>query len=95
MDRLQALLISRLMRSQCKLQHHNTPLGWALPLLDPLGNGGQDMGPFGLVCAVLVNSNSLIANYGVKQSQFIKPTSEPRASDPEKSNEAFDCAIRG
>ena len=59
---------------------------------------GKTWVPFGLVCAVLVNSNSLTANYGVKQSQFIKPTSEPRASDPEKSeksNKAFDSAIRG
>ena len=47
-----------------------------------------------LVCAVLVNSDSLTANYGVKQSQFTKPTAEPRASDPEESNEAFDRAIR-
>ena len=34
-----------------------------------------------LVCSVLVNSDTLTANYGVKQRQFIKPTSEPRASD--------------
>ena len=47
------------------------------------------------VCAVLINSDILITNYGVKQSQFTKPTSEPRASDPEKSNEVFDRAIRG
>ena len=44
-----------------------------------------------LVCSVLVNSNTLTVNYGVKQSQFTKPTSEPRASDPEESNEAFDA----
>ena len=33
----------------------------------------------GLVCDVreLVNSDILIANYGVKQNQFTKPTSEP------------------
>jgi len=30
-----------------------------------------------LVCAMLGNSNILTANYGVKQSQFIKPTSGP------------------
>ena len=48
-----------------------------------------------LDCAVLVNSDILTANYGVKQNQFTKPTSEPRASDPEESNEAFDRAIRG
>ena len=30
-----------------------------------------------LVCSVLVNSDILIANYGVKQNQFIKPTLEP------------------
>jgi len=47
-----------------------------------------------LVCSVLVNSDSLTANYGIKQSQFIKSTSKPRASDPEKSNEAFDRTIR-
>ena len=29
-----------------------------------------------LVCSVLVNSDTLTANYGVKQSQFIKSTSE-------------------
>ena len=44
---------------------------------------------------MLVNSDSLTANYGVKQSQFTKLTSEPRASDLEESNEAFDRAIRG
>ena len=49
--------------------------------------------PSRLVCAVLVNNNSLTVNYGVKQSQFTKPTSEPRASDPEESNEAFGRAI--
>ena len=43
---------------------------------------------------MLMHSDILTANYGVKQSQFIKPTSEPRASDPEESNEAFDRAIR-
>ena len=48
-----------------------------------------------LVCAVLVNSDILIANYGVKQNQFTKPSSEPRTSDPEESNEAFDFAIIG
>ena len=47
-----------------------------------------------LVRSVLVNSDNLIVNYDVKQSQFTKPTSEPRASDPEESNEAFDRAIR-
>ena len=43
----------------------------------------------------LVNSVTLTVNYGVKQSQFTKPTSEPRASDPEESNEVFNRAIRG
>ena len=38
---------------------------------------------------------TLSTNYGVKQSQFTKLTSEPRVSDPEESNEVFDCAIRG
>ena len=33
-------------------------------------------------------------NYGVKQSQFTKPTPEPRASDLKESNKAFDRAIR-
>ena len=47
-----------------------------------------------LVCAVQVNSDILTTNYGVKQSQFTKPTSEPRASDPEEFNETFDRAIR-
>ena len=48
-----------------------------------------------LVCTVLVNSAILAANYGGKESQFTKLTSDPHASDPEKSNEAFDRAIRG
>ena len=48
-----------------------------------------------LICSVLVNSDNLTANYDVKQNQFTKLTSEPRASDPNKSNETFDCAIRG
>ena len=47
-----------------------------------------------LVCAVLVNSDTLIVNYIVKQNQFIKLTSEPRARNPEKSNETFDRAIK-
>ena len=44
-----------------------------------LGSSRKRLPKYGsrLVCAVLVNSNSLTANYGVKQSQFIKPTSEP------------------
>jgi len=42
-----------------------------------------------------MNSDIFTANYGVKQSQFIKSTPEPRVSDPEESNEAFDRAIRG
>ena len=42
-----------------------------------------------------MNSDILTANYGVKQNQFTKPTSKPRASDPEESNEAFDRTIRG
>ena len=46
-------------------------------------------------CSVLVNSDILTAYYGVKQSQFAKPTSDPRVSDPEESNEAFDRATRG
>ena len=29
-----------------------------------------------LVCSVLVNSDTLTVNYGVKQNQFTKPTSE-------------------
>ena len=53
------------------------------------------LAPFGLVCAVLVNIDILTANYSVKQSQFTKSTSEPRASDSEESNEAFNRAIRG
>ena len=42
-----------------------------------------------LICAELVNSNILTVNYSVKQNQFTKLTSEPRASDPEESNEVF------
>jgi len=47
-----------------------------------------------LVCAVLVNSDTLTANYSVKQNQLTKLTSESRVRNPEESNEAFDCAIR-
>ena len=42
-----------------------------------------------------MNSDILTVNYGVKQSQFTKPTPEPHASDLEESNKAFDRAIRG
>ena len=47
--------------------------------------------------SVLGIVTTLTTNYGVKQSQFtnLKSTSEPRASDPEESNEIFDRAIRG
>jgi hypothetical protein len=45
-------------------------------------------------CSALVNSDTLTAYYGVKQSQFTKSTPEPRTSDPKESNEAFDRAIR-
>ena len=48
-----------------------------------------------LVCAVLVNSDTLTVNYDIKQSQFAKLISEPRANDPEESNEVFDRVIRG
>ena len=41
-----------------------------------------------------VNSDTLTDYYDVKQSQFTKPTPEPRASDSEESNEVFDRAIR-
>ena len=48
-------------------------------------------------CSVLGIVTTLTTNYGVKQSQFtnLKSTSEPRASDPEESNEVSDRAIRG
>ena len=45
-------------------------------------------------CSALGIVTTLTTNYGVKQNQFTKPTSEPRASDPEESNEVFgleDC----
>jgi len=42
-----------------------------------------------------MNSDILTADYGIKQSQFTKPTPEPRASDLEESNKAFDRAIKG
>ena len=42
-----------------------------------------------------MNNDTLTVYYDVKQNQFTKPTPEPRASDPEKSNEAFDRVIRG
>ena len=38
--------------------------------------------------------HTLTVNYGVKQSKFIILTLEPRASDPEESNEIFDPVIR-
>ena len=41
-----------------------------------------------------MHSDILTANHGVKQSQFTKSTPEPRTSDPEESNKAFDRAIR-
>ena len=44
---------------------------------------------------MLMNSDILTINYGVKQKQFTKSTPEPRASDPEESNETFDRTIRG
>ena len=43
---------------------------------------------------MLMNSDILTVNYGIKQSQFTKPTPEPRASDSEESNKIFDRAIR-
>ena len=46
-------------------------------------------------CSALGIVTTLTANYGVKQSQFTKPISEPCASDHKESNEAFDRAIRG
>ena len=46
-----------------------------------------------LVYRMLGNSNTLTVNYSVKQSQFIKPISEPRARNPEDSNETFDRVI--
>ena len=45
------------------------------------------------LCLVLSHI-TLIVNYGIKQTQFIKSTSEPRTSDPKESNEVFDRAIR-
>ena len=47
-----------------------------------------------LVYRMLENSNILTINYGVKQSQFIKPISEPHARNPEDSNETFERVIR-
>ena len=44
---------------------------------------------------MLINSDILTANYGIKQNQFTKPTPEPRANDAEESNKAFDRTIRG
>ena len=46
-------------------------------------------------CSVLGIVTTLTTNYGVRQSQFTKPTSEPRASDLEESNKVFDRVIRG
>ena len=47
-----------------------------------------------LVCSVLVNSDTLTANYSVKQSQLTKLTSKTHARNPKEFNEAFDRAIR-
>ena len=47
-----------------------------------------------LVCAVLVNSDTLPVNYSVKQSQLTKLTSKSRARNPEESNKVFDRTIR-
>ena len=38
---------------------------------------------------------TLTANYGIKQSQFTKPTPKPYTRNLEESNEAFDRMIRG
>ena len=46
-------------------------------------------------CRASVNSDTLTVYYGVKQNQFTKLTPEPRASDLEEFNEAFDRAIKG
>ena len=48
-----------------------------------------------LVFRTSVYQKTLTDNYNIKQMQFIKPTPEPRASDPEESNEVFDRVIRG
>ena len=40
-----------------------------------------------------MNCDILTVNYGVKQRQFTKPTSEPRVSDFEESNKAFDARL--
>ena len=57
----------------------------------------KSMALFGLRynCNALGIVTTLTTNYGVKQSQFTKPTSELRASALEESNEPFDRAIRG
>ena len=47
-----------------------------------------------LVWVVLVKSDTLTANYSVKQSQLTKLTSEPRARNSEESNKTSDRAIR-
>jgi len=56
------------------------------------GQGGRKIKR--LVRFALVNSDTLIVNYSVKQSQFTKLTSDPHARNPEESNEIFDRAIR-
>ena len=63
----------------------------------PCGSNNLAMALFGsrYNCSVLGIITILTTNYGVKQSQFTKPTLEPRASDPEESNEVFDRVIRG
>ena len=67
------------------------------PILRTMQCKRADISPVWFVTceSVPVNSDILIANYGVKQNQFTKPTSEPRASDSEESSETFDHAIRG
>ena len=44
-------------------------------------------------CSALVSSDTLTAYYGVKQSQFTKPTPEPRASDLTTRLEDGYCSI--
>ena len=67
----------------CIWREENIVFGlWSDVHCFPIKHSGQECAvSFGvrcrLVCSVLVNSDSLTVNYGVKQNQFTKPISEP------------------
>ena len=65
------------------------------------GSGGEvrgveepDTGPVWF-CSVLVNSDTLTAYTVSNKVSLQNQLQNPRVSNPEESNEVFDCAIRG